>query len=547
MSSPRDLGSLSQRTQKTAATMTKPPAASPPSRSKSKQIRGMKTLQNYFTPSPSSSAKMASNEETKTSNASAAVVRAEKRNLQSGNGSSKAPLRLLDDNSDSPRSKKRVKTDKQAQDTTSSMALERIADWEHSPVLLSANDRKDTIILREGATLGRNISTGRRSSPGLKRIDLSILPTATGVSRKHIKIITITPDAVTILQDLNVKNSVGIYRYDASSKKMDPKVQFLAPAESCTLVPGDVIEFDNYNRGPDRLTKPEHVFRLVKVVDDAITITSDSECKSVRSLMKKKKQSSLAEPMEVDTDGPPASTSKNSQEEVFVDCVSTPEESFHTARTSQSSTITGDNAPFSNGLNVNQMIISNEASVMARKGTREAFEETSSPKAAADVQSGTQDSGTADSNTTVDYSQTKKPLASPQSQILEKDGRSPTKNISVSAVGTRSNKDSTDKQQEDSAVSGDMEEDTGRNMPGPRRAAFRKAGEKKIGASKAGRADIDMANNNSEANTTSSTVATNSAGTPVVRVPRAGDRFRMVYDRSEEVPDNFLGFARPSW
>jgi hypothetical protein len=147
----------------------------------------------------------------------------------------------------------------------------------------------------------------------------------------------------------------------------------------------------------------------------------------------------------------------------------------------------------------------------------------------------------------VDYSQTKKPLASPQSQILEKDGLSPTKNISVSAVGTRSNKDSTDKQQEDSAVSGDMEEDTGRNMPGPRRAAFRKAGEKKIGASKAGRADIDMANNNSEANTTSSTVATNSAGTPVVRVPRAGDRFRMVYDRSEEVPDNFLGFARPSW
>ncbi len=93
-----------------------------------------------------------------------------------------------------------------------------------------------------------------------------------------------------------------------------------------------------------------------------------------------------------------------------------------------------------------------------------------------------------------------------------------------------------------------MEEDTGRNMPGPRRAAFRKAGEKKIGA----RADIDMANNNSEANdnkanTTSSTVAANSAGTPVVRVPRAGDRFRMVYDRSEEVPDNFLGFARPSW
>jgi hypothetical protein len=191
------------------------------------------------------------------------------------------------------------------------------------------------------------------------------------------------------------------------------------------------------------------------------------------------------------------------------------------------------------------MIISKEASVMARTGKREAFEETSSPIAAADVQSGTQDSGTADSNTAVDYSQTKKPLASPQNQILEKDGRSPTKNISVSAVS--SNKDTTDQQQEDSVVSGDMEEDTGRNMPGPRHAAFRKAAEKKIGATKTGTADVDMANNNKEANGNKANIAANSAGTPVVRIPKAGDRFRMVYDRNEDVPDNFLGFARPSW
>ena len=73
------------------------------------------------------------------------------------------------------------------------------------PVSLSANDRKDTHILREGATLGRNISTSRRSSSGSKRIDLNISPTATGVSRKHIKIVSITPDAVTILQDANVQ------------------------------------------------------------------------------------------------------------------------------------------------------------------------------------------------------------------------------------------------------------------------------------------------------------------------------------------------------
>ena len=56
-----------------------------------------------------------------------------------------------------------------------------------------------------------------------------------------------------------------------------------------------------------------------------------------------------------------------------------------------------------------------------------------------------------------------------------------------------------------------------------------------------------MKQNTNNANTTSSTVAANSAGTPIVRVPRAGDRFRIVYDRNEEVPDNFLGFARPSW
>ena len=144
--------------------------------------------------------------------------------------------------------------------------------------------------------------------------------------------------------------------------------------------------------------------------------------------------------MEVDTDDAPAdaadkSTSKNSQEEVFVDSVSTPEESFHTARTSQSSNITGGNAPFSNGSNENKMAISKEASVTTRKGTSEALAEPSSPTAATDVQPGTQDSGTADSTTTVDHPQTKEPLASPQSQILEKDGRAPTKNITVSAVG----------------------------------------------------------------------------------------------------------------
>lgn len=37
------------------------------------------------------------------------------------------------------------------------------------------------------------------------------------------------------------------------------------------------------------------------------------------------------------------------------------------------------------------------------------------------------------------------------------------------------------------------------------------------------------------------------SATPIVRIPKVGDRFRAVYDRENEMKDNFLGFVHHGW
>lgn len=511
-------------------------SAAPSAGKKPRKVRGMQTLQNFFSPSPSTSKEKASKEEKKNAAASAAVVGRGKRDRNKpapGNdGSTKAPLQLLNDNNDSDRNAKRAKTKHNATTTNhqeqgeGTMGLFRIAGMEDDKTSLSltaSRKHAHTHILHPGATIGRNVpSDSRRSSSGSKKLDLNIPHTASGVSRKQIRIVNVHPGSVTIKQE-KILNPIGIYRYDPKKKTMNPKIHFLESEETVTLQNGDVIEFDNYNRAAGRLAKPQHVFRVVTVMNDAIT--EDSECEIVTE---KKQAASGEEAMEIDSAQPAASGQKVS-EEVFVDSFSTPaaeDESFHTAHANQSSNATrsvpstsGQTTPAGVAVSSNVATPNTEViqATTGLKRPQETKDGTAEPSSASCKRPGTADSGNADSISTVKFPRKE---ATPKIQVAEKKVKA--------SMSTNASKE----KESDTAM--EIEPANAKKAASPSDA--KETGSKKTPVDD----DIEMTNSKESA-------APEAEISPVVRTPKVGDRFRAVYDREKEISDNFLGFARPAW
>ena len=471
----------------------------------------MPTLHTFFSPSPSKRSVSKEIAQQKNS-ATGIVLRRGKRDSQKGDGSSEAPLRLLDDNSDSTRSIKRVKT-KQARETSHSslnegtMGLCRIQEWENISSLSLTAPKDQAHILHVGAVLGRNISSGRRSSSSSKKIDLDIPPSAIGVSRKQLKVVNVQPGTVTIRQDMT-PNSVGLYRYNSGQHTMEPGIHFLGVEETVTLVPGDVIEFDHYNRAVGQRGKPEHVFRVVTVTDTSSATRSntfasaeDPNFQAVEPMTEKKKQATSCEAMEVNS--VPASSA-----DVNANSLSTPadvDDSFHTACENLSSNIT-DSVFSSGGHSSAGMAVVGTAHINADdvpSNKPAASKESQSPSSG--KRPGTADSGNAGSTTTIVYPHegSEKPAAS-KTQVVEKEKRD---NETVA----------------DDAFPADC----------------------KIEARPP--TDTNEQGRTPEANMSPSTLFATRSGTPVVRTPKVGDRFRAIYDREKEVVDDFLGFAHPAW
>ena len=463
----------------------------------------MTTLHTFFSPSPpkrSGSKDTTQNKSSATGN----VRRLGKRDRQKGDGSPEAPLQLLDDNSDSTRSIKRVKT-KRARETShpslnkGTMGLCRIQGWEGESSLSLTAPKDQAHILHVGAVLGRNISSGRRSSSISRKIALHIPPSAMGVSRKQLKVVNVQPGSVTIRQD-KTPNSVGLYRYNSDQHTMESEIHFLGVEETATLVPGDVIEFDNYNRAVGRLGRPEHIFRVVTATDtsslatrsNTFTIAEDSDCQVVGPLMEKKKRVASGEAMK-------DKSVLASYAEVNANSLSTPtdvDDSKHTARETQPSN-TANSVPFSGGHSSSTAHV--DADDVPSSKPAASQESPSSGK-----RPGMANSGNADSTTTAGYlQQGSKNLAALKTQVVKQE--------------KRVNK----------AVAGDAS-----ILPPGSIIEARPTNEHKK----------DL-----EANMSPSTLFATSSGTPIVRAPKVGDRLRIVYERKKEVEDNFLGFARPAW
>lgn len=529
-----------------AATMASGSSASSRNSNKPTKVHGMQTLQNFFSPSPTKSTKKMAGKQDEKNTTTAAVVstttnrRGKRQRIPAAGSSNKAPLRPLDDNDDDTRDEKQGKNKRksasnQEEEEEGSIGLYRIGSWENESSLSLTAPKKDVHILRVGAILGRNVSGGRRSSSSSKKLDLGIPLSSAGVSRKQLKIIGISSDSVSIRQD-KPPNSVGLYRYNKEKQSMDPRVFFLGEDETTTLVPGDVIEFDNYNRGTERLLPPQHVFRVVTVAPTStVTIEEeDSECEIVEPAKKKKKRqvvskkdettSSSAEPMEIDSVPADKSSSSNSKEsQVFVGSVASPEEeSFHTAHESQSSNTT-TSLPSPPRPKVAKVAIASVAMNEAPEGTQ-AKQPT--------VQSGEEGIETVNDAKSKDGAAESSPAPGGSSDAA---GNAPSANTVTFAdngatptvqVAQKKDNSSSSKEDKDTATSKEKVVET---EPVDAKMAARPNAQEEL-----------MIDNEEGADVPPPT-------TPVVRTPKVGDRFRAVYDREKEVSDNFLGFARPSW
>ena len=85
------------------------------------------------------------------------------------------------------------------------------------------------------------------------------------------------------------------------------------------------------------------------------------------------------------------------------------------------------------------------------------------------------------------------------------------------------------------------EQTAAETAPVDSKSASRPATDETIGG------DTAMANDKDEAPDLDVSLPVANSGTPIVRTPKVGDRFRAVYERRNDVKDNFLGFACPSW
>jgi hypothetical protein len=222
-----------------------------------------------------------------------------------GDGSSKAlPLQLLDDNTKSHSNVTKTESRVALHGT---LGLLHIRRAEESPETLTAT-RGEAFILEAGAFLGRKEPKPLQDTDALK-----------GVSRKHLQVLEVKPDSVTIRN--SGVNSVGFCRYIPETRSMNRTVEDLGKGESTTLRPGDAIEFDNYNRAEARHIKPMHVFRVVTLTDQH----GDAQSPAAASLesplnmpsMNKTKSSNANDSIEVDAD--PATQVSNDTTVVYHD------------------------------------------------------------------------------------------------------------------------------------------------------------------------------------------------------------------------------------
>lgn len=495
-------------------------AASARGSSSSKKVHGMTTLQNYFSASLTKKMKPNNKQETTKSSASeGAPNRRGKRERQSQNmGSSKTPLRLLNEKNENSRDKKRTKT-KHSSSTSPAepepnnggnrIGLFRIGSVENDSSLSLTASKKDAYILQEGNVLGRNVSNARRSSSGsgTTKLDLGIGADALGVSRKQLKIIKVQPDSVTIHQG-ETPNQVGLYRYDKEKKRMSHEIDYVGADGTATLFPGDVVEFDTYNRGVERLLDPQHVFRVV-VVTDTVNLEEDSESAIMvppndkAASSSEKKQTAFADQvsaMEIDST---VNKSADAMEpDVFVECQSTPAgDSFHTARADSQSTAS---IPSS-----------------TKQSSTEMARHSSSP-----VDKTPNDHAKKPTTQETVYSE-----LTAASGLKSRDTPSAASIPAPESGGTVkfAPKKSEEKNSQASKAT-EEEEDA------------------KMAASKTPDGDTAMADAQElEAEVSPATLFATRGGTAVVRTPVVGDRFRAVYDRQNDIPDNFLGFAQPAW
>jgi hypothetical protein len=247
--------------------------------------------------------------------------------LRPGDGSSKAPLQLLDGNTES---QSNVLMAGRSVESEGMLGLVRVGRAEESPRTLTAQ-RGDAHILQTGAFLGRKEPKPANDKDSLK-----------GVSRKQLEVLQVEPECVMIREPISAVNSVGIYRYTPRTHRMSHMVEYLEKGGSTTLQPGDVIEFDNYNKAEGRHTKPMHVFRVMNLTDSVArsTLPVAVESPLKKPSTNKTKLISMHDLVDVDAE-PPAKLSNDTT--VVNDDVLTPvddsQTSFVTARESLSTEV----------------------------------------------------------------------------------------------------------------------------------------------------------------------------------------------------------------
>jgi hypothetical protein len=347
------------------------------------------------------------------------------------------------------------------------LGLVRVGRAEESPRTLTAQ-REDAHILQTGAFLGRKEPKPANDKDSLK-----------GVSRKQLEVLQVEPECVMIREPISAVNSVGIYRYTPKTHRMNHMVEYLEKGGSTTLQPGDVIEFDNYNKAEGRHTKPMHVFRVMNLTDSVARSTLPV---AVEPSTNKTKLVSMYDLVDVDAE-PPAKLSNDTT--VVNDDVLTPvddsQTSFVTARESLSTEVF-ECAPSTAEVRVPG---ASDARLITLASARQALpvvDSKTSPYEEDDQshkRPGTSDPGS--TVTTIRFSQPDaKTAALPKSIPVENDSDVPM-----------------------NTAEGDAAEEA-----------------------------------------SPSTLFAQSSGKAKECVPKVKDRFRVVYERSDE---NFLGFARPSW